>query len=126
MEQIITNYVRGIPNKIGVKNVDNSKDFSNLSRHFTFQARVEARSEPLVLVAFVQHSSVLSRTRAEGTSGTAGAGDTAEAGVTGESRSAWHRPGLGAQPHVSCCGHALHARCWRKYVDNVLDKEKLR
>ncbi|CAH2087795.1 unnamed protein product [Euphydryas editha] len=80
------------------------------------QARVEAMSEPLVLVAFAQHSSVLSR---RGAGGAGGAGGDPW-------RSAWPPAGLGAQPHVSCCGHALHARCWRKYVDGVLDKEKLR
>nr|XP_026492514.1 E3 ubiquitin-protein ligase UBR1 isoform X1 [Vanessa tameamea] len=78
------------------------------------QARVEAMAEPLVLVAFAQHSSVLNRKGA-------GAG-----GADAAWRSAWPPAGLGAQPHVSCCGHALHARCWRKYVDGVLDKEKLR
>ncbi|CAG5053999.1 unnamed protein product [Parnassius apollo] len=74
------------------------------------EARVEAKSEPLVLVAFVQHSSVLSRERAPPRC----------------TRDAWPTAGLGAQPHVSSCGHALHARCWRKYVDAVRDKEKIR
>ncbi|XP_032523092.1 E3 ubiquitin-protein ligase UBR1 isoform X1 [Danaus plexippus] len=86
------------------------------------QARVEAKSEPLVLVAFAQHSSVLNR-RGVG----AGSGGPGGAGAAGDAwRSAWPPAGLGAQPHVSCCGHALHAKCWRKYVDGVLDKEKLR
>ncbi|CAH2055648.1 unnamed protein product, partial [Iphiclides podalirius] len=31
-----------------------------------------------------------------------------------------------SSPHVSSCGHALHARCCRKYVDGVRDKEKIR
>ncbi|XP_028170096.1 E3 ubiquitin-protein ligase UBR1 [Ostrinia furnacalis] len=79
------------------------------------EARVEATAAPLVLVAFVQHSSVLNRARV---------------GSDGRRPGAWraaHLPaGLGAQPHVSSCGHALHARCWRKYLDNVLDKENRR
>ncbi|XP_045778692.1 E3 ubiquitin-protein ligase UBR1 isoform X1 [Maniola jurtina] len=77
------------------------------------QARVEAMAEPMVLVAFAQCSTVLNRL---------GVG----AGGAETWRSAWLPAGLGAQPHVSCCGHALHAKCWRKYVDGVMDKEKLR
>ncbi|KAH9628504.1 hypothetical protein HF086_017330 [Spodoptera exigua] len=41
-------------------------------------------------------------------------------------RAAWLPAGLGLQPHVSSCGHALHAACWRNYVDNVQDKENRR
>ncbi|XP_052749909.1 E3 ubiquitin-protein ligase UBR1 isoform X2 [Galleria mellonella] len=86
------------------------------------EARVDIKLEPLVLVAFVQQSTVLSRRRAAGEA--AGAG--ASAGASGRASAAWMPAGLGAQPHVSSCGHALHARCWRKYVDGVLDKENRR
>ncbi|KAF9424340.1 hypothetical protein HW555_000479 [Spodoptera exigua] len=75
------------------------------------EARVDLKAEPLVLVAFVQQSSVLTRTRRE----------QHEAW-----RAAWLPAGLGLQPHVSSCGHALHAACWRNYVDNVQDKENRR
>ncbi|KAL4703355.1 hypothetical protein ACJJTC_013121 [Scirpophaga incertulas] len=75
------------------------------------EASVEGNGVPMVLVAFVQQSSVLERGR-------------------GAARGDWkaaHLPaGVWPQPHVSSCGHALHARCWRKYVDNVLDKENRR
>ncbi|KAM3966089.1 LOW QUALITY PROTEIN: ubr1 ubiquitin ligase [Aphomia sociella] len=83
------------------------------------EARVDIKAEPLVLVAFVQQSTVLNRTRPGGGAGGGGAGG-------GGWRSAWLPAGVGAQPHVSSCGHALHARCWRKYVDGVLDKENRR
>lgn len=66
--------------------------------------------EPVVLVAFVQQSTVLSRLR----------------GVVSCPRDAYLAAGVGSQPHVSTCGHVLHARCWRKYVDGVRDKEKIR
>ncbi|XP_050682744.1 E3 ubiquitin-protein ligase UBR1 isoform X2 [Leptidea sinapis] len=80
------------------------------------QGRVESVSEPMVVVAFVQQSRVLARSPP--------APDT-QAPPTCSARA--HLPAdIGAQPHVSCCGHALHARCWRKYVAGVLDKEKLR
>ncbi|XP_037303445.1 E3 ubiquitin-protein ligase UBR1 isoform X2 [Manduca sexta] len=78
------------------------------------EARVEAMGDPLVLVAFVQQSRVLDRRRGAG------------AAPPGAGSCATLAPGLGAQPHVSSCGHALHARCWRKYVDNVQDKENRR
>ncbi|XP_068622953.1 E3 ubiquitin-protein ligase UBR1 [Battus philenor] len=74
------------------------------------EARVESKSEPLVLVAFVQYSTVLSRAHK----------------LASCTREAWCAAGFGAQPHVSSCGHALHARCCRKYVDGVRDKEKIR
>ncbi|XP_053616126.1 E3 ubiquitin-protein ligase UBR1 isoform X2 [Plodia interpunctella] len=79
------------------------------------EARVEAAGSPLVLVAFAQQSSVLNRARAG-----------ARGVLPGAWRAAWLPAGGGAQPHVSGCGHALHARCWRKYLDNVLDKENRR
>ncbi|XP_060806415.1 E3 ubiquitin-protein ligase UBR1 [Amyelois transitella] len=79
------------------------------------EARVEAAGSPLVLVAFAQQSTVLNRARV-GCSGV----------VPSAWRAAWLPAGVGAQPHVSGCGHALHARCWRKYLDNVLDKENSR
>ncbi|XP_041969901.1 E3 ubiquitin-protein ligase UBR1 isoform X2 [Aricia agestis] len=79
------------------------------------EGRIDATAEPMVLVAFAQNSSVLSR---RGCDEGAGSGDD-------EAR-AWAPAGLGAQPHVSCCGHAMHARCWRKYIESVVDKEKLR
>ncbi|XP_047516018.1 E3 ubiquitin-protein ligase UBR1 isoform X1 [Pieris napi] len=77
------------------------------------QDRVETMTEPLVLVAFVQQSRVLSRSPPPEVPQT----DQAQAEIPAD---------IGAQPHVSCCGHALHARCWRKYVDGVQNKEKLR
>nr|XP_049697371.1 E3 ubiquitin-protein ligase UBR1 isoform X3 [Helicoverpa armigera] len=79
------------------------------------EARVELRTEPLVLVAFVQQSSVLSRLRRGG-----------QARLPAGWRAGWLPAGLGLQPHVSSCGHALHAACWRNYVDNVQDKENRR
>ncbi|XP_049878281.1 E3 ubiquitin-protein ligase UBR1 isoform X3 [Pectinophora gossypiella] len=79
------------------------------------EARVEIKSEPLVLVAFAQHSTVLNRARQGGLGR-----------VPADWLEAWLPAGVGAQPHVSSCGHALHARCWRKYVDSVLDKENRR
>ncbi|CAK1542493.1 unnamed protein product [Leptosia nina] len=79
------------------------------------QGRVESMTEPLVLVAFVQQSRVLARTP-----------PPELLGATDQWGFAELPAGIGSQPHVSCCGHALHARCWRKYVDGVLDKEKLR
>ncbi|XP_045504697.1 E3 ubiquitin-protein ligase UBR1 isoform X2 [Colias croceus] len=104
------------------------------------QGRVEAMSEPLVLVAFVQQSRVLSRSPPAPLPGAIGPGGVATAtgggatimggGASGEgpvvAADASLPAELPAQPHVSCCGHALHARCWKKYVDGVLDKEKLR
>ncbi|CAH0663514.1 unnamed protein product [Chilo suppressalis] len=82
------------------------------------EARVEATGVPMVLVAFVQHSSVHNRLRESQP-------DTLT-GVENQSRAAHLPAGVGIQPHVSSCGHALHARCWRKYVDNVQDKENRR
>ncbi|XP_026318050.1 E3 ubiquitin-protein ligase UBR1 [Hyposmocoma kahamanoa] len=79
------------------------------------EAKVEIKAEPLVLVAFAQHSTVLNRARVGGCGR-----------VPAEWRGAHLPAGRGAQPHVSSCGHALHARCWRKYVDSVMDKENRR
>ncbi|XP_037871161.1 E3 ubiquitin-protein ligase UBR1 isoform X2 [Bombyx mori] len=76
------------------------------------EARVDGTGEPLVLVAFVQQSGVLSRIR--------------DAGDNERSRDAWLPAGIRPQPHVSSCGHALHARCCRNYVDAVLEKENRR
>lgn len=79
------------------------------------EARVDLKTDPLVLVAFVQQSSVLNRLRV----GPCGR-------VPAAWQHAWLPAGLGLQPHVSSCGHALHAACWRNYVDNVQDKENRR
>ncbi|CAB3225335.1 unnamed protein product [Arctia plantaginis] len=79
------------------------------------EGRVDGKTEPMVLVAFVQQSSVLNRLRR------GGCGRIPEAW-----RASWLPAGLGLQPHVSSCGHALHAACWRNYVDNVQDKENRR
>ncbi|KAJ2945313.1 hypothetical protein O0L34_g9400 [Tuta absoluta] len=79
------------------------------------EARVEVKAEPLVLVAFAQHSCVLNGAR------------RGSVGVTPVGWAhCWLPAGLGAQAHVSSCGHALHARCWRKYVHSVRDKENRR
>jgi hypothetical protein len=85
---------------------------------------VEATGVPLVLVAFVQHSSVLDRTRESNIGPSALVARGTATG--GGGRAATLPCGVRAQPHVSSCGHALHERCWRKYVDNVLDKENRR
>ncbi|CAG9128754.1 unnamed protein product [Plutella xylostella] len=78
-------------------------------------ARLPAGSSPLVLVAFCQYSSVLNRCRADGQ------------GVTPAGWRAARLPaGRGAGPHVSSCGHALHAACWTKYLATVHDKENRR
>ncbi|GBP60009.1 E3 ubiquitin-protein ligase UBR1 [Eumeta japonica] len=79
------------------------------------EARVEAKSPPLVLMAFVQYSTVLNRQRAPG-----------DGLVGGHNRTATLPTGVGPAPHVSSCGHALHAQCWRKYVENVAEKETRR
>ncbi|XP_048481465.1 E3 ubiquitin-protein ligase UBR1 [Plutella xylostella] len=79
------------------------------------EATVDLNSEPLVLVAFCQYSSVLNRCRADGQ------------GVTPAGWRAARLPaGRGAGPHVSSCGHALHAACWTKYLATVHDKENRR
>lgn len=78
-------------------------------------ARVEIKTDPLVLVAYVQPSSVLNRLRVGG------------CGRIPESwKASWLPAGVGLQPHVSSCGHALHAACWKNYIDNVQDKENRR
>ncbi|XP_075982328.1 ubr1 ubiquitin ligase isoform X2 [Anticarsia gemmatalis] len=79
------------------------------------EARVDIKSDPLVLVAFVQPSSVLNRLRR------GGVGRVPDAW-----KASWLPAGLGLQPHVSSCGHTLHAHCWKNYVDNVQDKENRR
>ncbi|XP_022823526.1 E3 ubiquitin-protein ligase UBR1 isoform X2 [Spodoptera litura] len=79
------------------------------------EARVQLKGPPVVLVAYVQDSTVLNR-MARGPRGA----------VPQSWRHAWLPPGLGLQTHVSSCGHLLHADCFTNYIDNVQDKEHRR
>lgn len=73
----------------------------------------ESLSSPLVLVAFVQYSTVLYR------------GEKPQQEYE-KWDNAWLSNNIAPAPHVSSCGHTLHADCWKKYVDNVVDKENRR
>lgn len=69
----------------------------------------------LVLAAFVQRSTVLSKNRDRKVNG----GD--------ETVDSLFMPAdLFFGPHVSTCGHVMHSDCWQKFFDSVLAKERRR
>ncbi|GLH05833.1 E3 ubiquitin-protein ligase UBR1 [Gryllus bimaculatus] len=75
---------------------------------------VTADGPALVLAAFVQQSTVLSRVREPGA-------------ANAPPPDALFLPAaLGPAPHTGTCGHVMHSRCCQKYLDNVLAKESRR
>ena len=73
--------------------------------------QVSAARPAMVMAAFVQLSTVLSRDRARAPAG----------GPELYVPSSLHR-----LPHTSSCGHAMHAACWQKHFDNVCQRERRR
>ncbi|XP_054260913.1 E3 ubiquitin-protein ligase UBR2 isoform X2 [Macrosteles quadrilineatus] len=73
---------------------------------------VTAEGPALVYAAFVQKSTVLSRSRND---------------EEYEEQDPLFLPyRLGPAPHTSTCGHVMHSTCWQRYFDNVLAKENRR
>lgn len=75
---------------------------------------VTADGPALVYAAFVQKSTVLSRSR----------NSTEE--QDNEQDPLFLTNKLGPAPHTSTCGHVMHSSCWQRYFDNVLAKENRR
>jgi len=76
---------------------------------------VTASGRCLVLAAFVQRSTVLSKNRER------------KVNFTDEAVEAVFMPAdLYFGPHVSTCGHVMHSDCWQRYFEAVLAKERRR
>ena len=71
---------------------------------------VTASGPAMVLAAFVQQSTVSCQNREN----------------TVEPDPLYLSANLGASPHTRTCGHVMHARCWQKYFEIVLNKENRR
>lgn len=79
------------------------------------EQEVSSSGRCLVLAAFVQRSTVLSKNRER------------KVNFTDEAVEAVFMPAdLYFGPHVSTCGHVMHSDCWQKYFESVLAKERRR
>ena len=79
------------------------------------EQEVSSSGRCLVLAAFVQRSTVLSKNRER------------KVNFTDEAVEAIFMPAdLYFGPHVSTCGHVMHSDCWQKYFESVLAKERRR
>lgn len=72
----------------------------------------EART--LVMAAFVQKSTVLSRRRSD------------PLVLPDKSSFPFLPADLSSAPHTSSCGHVMHAACWQKYYDDIAETERRR
>jgi E3 ubiquitin-protein ligase UBR2 len=79
------------------------------------EQEVTSSGRCLVLAAYVQRSTVLSKNRER------------KVNFTEEAVEAVFMPAdLYFGPHVSTCGHVMHSDCWQKYFEAVLAKERRR
>lgn len=79
------------------------------------EQEVTSAGRCLVLAAYVQRSTVLSKNRER------------KVNFTEEAVEAIFMPAdLYFGPHVSTCGHVMHSDCWQKYFEAVLAKERRR
>ena len=81
------------------------------------QQDVTTSGRCLVLSAFVQRSTVLSKNRDRKVN--SGLGDDAP-------EPHFMPADLYFGPHVSTCGHVMHSDCWQKFFESVLAKERRR
>ena len=72
--------------------------------------QVSSTRPAMVMAAFVQLSTVLSRDRS-----------SSAANPVVYVPSSLHR-----LPHTSSCGHAMHAACWQRHFENVCQRERRR
>lgn len=78
------------------------------------EQEVTVESRAMVLAAFVQRSTVLSKDRSK---------------VTEDPEKydpLFMHPDLSCGTHTGSCGHAMHAHCWQRYFDSVQAKEQRR
>lgn len=82
----------------------------------------------LVLSALVQRSTVLSKDRSRRAPQPPAGGGAEEEG-SGEEKDENVVPvpsDLYYGPHTSTCGHVMHSRCWQKFFESVVSKERRR
>ncbi|XP_043223453.1 E3 ubiquitin-protein ligase UBR2-like [Amphibalanus amphitrite] len=72
--------------------------------------QVSSTRPAMVMAAFVQLSTVLSRDRAS----------------TAANPVLYVPSSLHRLPHTSSCGHAMHAACWQRHFENVCQRERRR
>uniref|UniRef100_A0A2K6UKU0 E3 ubiquitin-protein ligase n=1 Tax=Saimiri boliviensis boliviensis TaxID=39432 RepID=A0A2K6UKU0_SAIBB len=78
------------------------------------EQEVKVESRAMVLAAFVQRSTVLSKNRSK---------------VIQDPEKydpLFMHPDLSCGTHTSSCGHIMHAHCWQRYFDSVQAKEQRR
>jgi E3 ubiquitin-protein ligase UBR2 len=75
---------------------------------------ITAQDRAMVLAAFIQRSTVLSRER----------GKVIE--KPDEYDPLMMPAPLNVGPHTSTCGHVMHADCWQRFFDNIVSKERRR
>ncbi|CAN7938536.1 unnamed protein product, partial [Ixodes hexagonus] len=86
----------------------------------------------LVLSALVQRSTVLSKDRSQVPPPPPSAGDDDDDGPSGTKKETEELDvvpvpaDLRYGPHTSTCGHVMHSRCWQKFFESVLTKERRR
>ena len=78
------------------------------------EEHLTADCNTLVMAAYVQKSTVLSKVRGQ-----------ALAPVS-SSTFPFLSSNLTSAPHTSSCGHVMHATCWQKYFDDVSESERRR
>ena len=78
------------------------------------EEQLSADCNTLVICAFVQKSTVLSKVR----------GRPLETPTA--STFPFLSSSLSSAPHTSSCGHVMHATCWQKYFDDVSESERRR
>ncbi|KAI1301491.1 E3 ubiquitin-protein ligase UBR2 [Halotydeus destructor] len=76
---------------------------------------VSSDNKCLVLAAFVQRSTVLSKNRSRRV-------NNSEENID----SLFMPSDLYVGPHISTCGHVMHGDCWQKFFDSVLTRERRR
>ncbi|RWS26023.1 E3 ubiquitin-protein ligase UBR2-like protein [Leptotrombidium deliense] len=79
------------------------------------QQEISDNDNCMVLAAFVQQSTVLSKNRERNV-------NSHEDNI----ETLWMPSDLYFGAHISTCGHVMHSECWQKFFDSVLAKERRR
>jgi E3 ubiquitin-protein ligase UBR2 len=89
---------------------------------------LEAEGNALVMAAYVQTSTVLSRRRpkADEDASVSGAGSSRGSSPDKDNSCPLLKSDLSRSPYASSCGHTMHASCWQKHYDDILQHERLR